>query len=278
MALILEAAGAITDWDDAYANAPHIPGGDAYPDAWARDAAAFRATARQRDGIFLPEGEPRGLVVFVHGGYWMKFDPSFWSHLAAGPLARGWAVAMPGYRLAPEARIAAMTRQIARGIAAAAAAVPGPVVLTGHSAGGHLVARMVCADSPLPAEVRPRIDRCVPISGLFDLRPLMLTDMNRTLRLDLAEARAESPALLEPAVRVPVRPWVGADERPEFLRQTRLLANIWSGLAADIRAAEAGGRHHFDVIAELTEPGSDLTEAVVGDRSYSRSRQRFTSG
>lgn len=265
MAVTMEVGGALTNWDDAYANTPHIPGGEGYPDAWARDAAAFRATARQQNGIFMPEGEPRGLVVFIHGGYWMKFDPSSFSHLAAGPVARGWAVAMPGYTLAPEARIAAMTQQVGRGIAGAAQAVAGPVVLTGHSAGGHLAARMVCSDSPLPKEVRARVARCVPISGLFDLRPLMLTEMNRTLRLDLAEARAESPALLEPARRVPVIAWVGAEERPEFLRQSRLLANIWHGLAADIRCVEAPGRHHFDVIADLTAPGSELTEAVVSE-------------
>lgn len=265
MAVTMEAGGALRNWDDAYANAPHIPGGAGYPDAWARDAAAFRATARQKDGVFMPEGEPRGLVVFVHGGYWMRFDPPFFSHLAAGPLARGWAVAMPGYTLAPAARISRITREVAKGIAAAAELVPGPVVLTGHSAGGQLVARMVCSDSPLDRALRRRVARCVPISGLFDLRPLMLTDMNRTLRLDLAEARAESPALLEPARGLPVIAWVGGDERPEFLRQTRLLANIWSGLAADIRHVEAPGRHHFDVIADLTARDSALTEAVAGE-------------
>ena len=33
----------ITDWDDAYANIVHIPGGADFPDRWTRDAAAFRA-------------------------------------------------------------------------------------------------------------------------------------------------------------------------------------------------------------------------------------------
>ena len=33
----------ITDWDDAYANIVHIPGGAEFPDRWLRDAAAFRA-------------------------------------------------------------------------------------------------------------------------------------------------------------------------------------------------------------------------------------------
>ena len=61
---------------------------------------------------------------------------------------------MPGYVLAPEARIAAITAMIAEAVAAAAAEVAGPVRLCGHSAGGHLVTRQVCDDSRLPAAVR----------------------------------------------------------------------------------------------------------------------------
>lgn len=33
----------IADWDDAYANIAHIPGGAGFPDAWAAAAADFRA-------------------------------------------------------------------------------------------------------------------------------------------------------------------------------------------------------------------------------------------
>src|SRR5690606_4847646 len=121
-------------------------------------------------------------------GYWMDFDPTLWSHLAAGPLARGWAVALPCYDLCPDVRIAAITAQVARAVTAIAALVPGPVVLSGHSAGGHLVARMLCPDVALP--VRDRVLRVVPISPLADLVPLLQTGMNATLRLDGAEARA----------------------------------------------------------------------------------------
>ena len=260
----MEAVGAIADWDDAYANGAYISGAAAYPDAWGRDAAAFRVTARQRDGVFLPDGAPKGLLVFVHGGYWMRFDPSFWSHLAAGALARGWAVAFPGYTLAPAARIAAITQQVAQGIASAAAGVDGPIILSGHSAGGHLVARMLCDDQPLPAAVLSRVARCVPISGLFDLRPLMRTAMNDMLKLDLAEARSESPALREPAAPVPLLAWVGAAERPEFLRQSHLMANVWHGLGVPTQVVAEPDRHHFDVIAGLSRPDSALTEATLG--------------
>ena len=44
---------------------------------------------------------------------------------------------MPGYVLAPEVRIAAITAMVADAVAAAAAEVAGPIRLAGHSAGGH---------------------------------------------------------------------------------------------------------------------------------------------
>jgi acetyl esterase/lipase len=257
------------DLDDAYANSAHIPGGAGFPARWAAAAEAFRAGARGRLGLpygsgerevfdlFLPGREPLGLVVFIHGGYWRAFDRSLWSHLAAGPVARGWACAIPSYDLCPAVRIAAITRQVARAVTAAAAAVAGPLVLTGHSAGGHLVARAICADVALP--VIGRVRRAVPISPLANLAPLMRTAMNRDLRLDAAEAAAESP-MLHPRPDVPVTVWVGSAERPVFLDQARWLARAW-----DARLVEDPGRHHFDVIDGLARGKSPLIARLLAD-------------
>ena len=139
------------DWDDAYANAAHIAGAETYPVRWAAEAEAFRATTRhdtlrygagdrQVMDMFFPDDAPKGLVVFVHGGYWLRFDKSYWSTLAAGALVRGYSVAMPSYPLAPDATIPEITASVARAVQMASDAVPGPVRLAGHSAGGHLVA------------------------------------------------------------------------------------------------------------------------------------------
>lgn len=262
---------AITDWDDAYANGPHIPGANGFPPRWAAAAAAFRSARgedrsrldlaygpapRQRLDLFLPDGPPAGLVLFVHGGYWRAFDKSTWSHLAAGPLAAGWAVALPSYTLCPEARIAGIAREIGQAISVAAREVAGPLRLAGHSAGGHLVTRMLCEEAPLDPADQARIDRVLSISGLHDLRPLLATGMNADLRLDDEEAADESPALLRPVPGTRLHCRVGAGERPEFRRQNALLANVWYGLGADTEATEAAGRHHFDVIAELEDPAS----------------------
>lgn len=248
--------------DRAYQNAAFIPGSEDLPRRWAEEAAAFRAGARaelgiaygpgarQRLDLFRPEGVARGLLVFVHGGYWLESGREDWSHLAAGAIARGWAVAMPSYTLAPEARIAAMGTEVAQAVRLARGLVPGPVVVTGHSAGGHLAARMGCAD-------HGGVARVVPISPLADLAPLAETAMQADLRLTAEEIAAESPARLDLAV--PAHVWVGGQERPAFLWQARSLSEAWA-----CPWTVAPGRHHFDVIEDLRDPGSALVETCLG--------------
>ena len=161
------------DWEDAFSNGAYIDGAERFPPLWAKRAADFRASAsaeldiaygdhpRSRFDLFQPPGQAKGLCVIVHGGYWHSFDKSSWSHLAAGALARGWAVALPSYVLAPEARIGAITRHVGAAITAAARRVEGPIRLAGHSAGGHLVTRMLCDNGPLTADVTSRVERVV---------------------------------------------------------------------------------------------------------------------
>ncbi len=267
---------AIEDWDAAYANGAAVAGAERYFEGWARDSAAFRAQAdgyreiaygahpRETLDLFAPWGAPAGLVIYFHGGYWKAFDKSGSSWLAAGPTARGWAMAVPSYPLCPEARIGAIARSAAAAAVAAAEASPGPITLAGHSAGAHLAARLLCDDALLPEAMRARVNRVVGISGVYDLRPLLRTAMNATLRLDPAEAAAESPALRMPAPGTALTAWVGAWELAEFSRQNALVANIWRGLGAATEVFEAPRRHHFDVIAPLAEPDSPLTDALVG--------------
>ena len=269
----------ILDWDNAYTNGANIPGGDRWPQAWVGPAQAYRDAMlaedrarldivygdkpRNRLDLFLPATPAKGLVMFVHGGYWLALDKSFWSHLAAGAVAHGYAVAMPSYTLCPEVRISDIVREIGAAIETAATLVDGPVMLTGHSAGGHLVSRMVAATSPLSPDVRQRIRNVVSISGLHDLRPLMRTAMNDRLGIDEAEALSESPALLLPMENARITCWVGGGERAEFLRQNELLANIWTGLGATTKAVVEPDRHHFNVIDGLADPTHALTRVLV---------------
>lgn len=253
--------------DIDYSNGDFIPDGESYPARWAAAAASFRAgasgtlglrygpSARQVYDLFVPDRPAQGTVIFIHGGYWLAGDGSVWSHLAAGPLARGWAVAVATYDLCPDVALPQITTQIATLVGVVTKARPGPIVLTGHSAGGHLVARMV--DPKVLPDPDKRIARIIPISPLSDLVPLMDTAMKGPLGLDEVNAPAESPRR-QPAPSCPVTVWVGADERPVFLDQARWLGEAWR-----CPVVVEPARHHFDVIAGLSDPDHPLTGAVT---------------
>ena len=260
----------MTDLDDAYANGAHIEGAADYIPRWSHQAATFRASlgARARLGVsygpsermafdhFSPEGTSKGTLIFVHGGYWLKFDRTYWSHFAAGALAQGWSVAMPSYDVCPTVRIAGITQQIAQAVMEIAAETTGSISLAGHSAGGHLVARML-ASGMLPASVCSRLTHVVPVSPLSDLVPLLRTSMNGDFGMDADMAHAESP-VYQPAPDVPVTVWVGGAERPAFLDQAQWLADAWTCDHVVI-----SGEHHFNVIDALTDPGSDLIRRLT---------------
>ena len=72
-----------------------------------------------------------------------------------------------------------------------------------------------------------------------------------------ADAEAESP-VLQPKPETPVTLWVGADERPAFLDQSRWLAAAW-----DAPEVIVPGKHHFDVIDALADPDSKLVRTLT---------------
>ena len=266
----------MTDWDDAFDNVGHIPNATSYIEAWSERARVFRdsgiksnpglaygSSEREKLDIFLPEGRARGLVVFIHGGYWIRLDRCYFSDLAKGALDNDWAVAVPSYTLAPDARIWEITQQIARAIEFAASRISGPICIAGHSAGGHLVTRMICQGGPLDAKTQARIQNTMSISGLHDLRNLRKTELNKTLKLSEAEAKTESACLCQPMVDAKVTCWVGGEERPEFIRQSELLHQVWGKAGVDINLKVDVGKHHFNVIDALNDPNSLMTKTLI---------------
>src|SRR4029077_11388511 len=194
------------DYEVEYNNRARVPENPVIMAGWARDAAAYRegSSSRwrvipygtgERHRIDFFSGSGAGpIVVFIHGGYWQALDGSFFSHLARGLNAHGIDVAVPSYDPCPAVSIAEIVGEI-RTASRELAKLGRPLVVSGHSAGGHLAACMLATDwraldSALPQDL---IVGAYAISGLFDLGPLVPTSINNALHLNDAGAREVSP-------------------------------------------------------------------------------------
>ena len=267
------------DFQAEYNNRARVPEHPAIIAGWERDAAAFRDTrighseiglrygahARQTIDLFHPEtpDESRPLIVVIHGGYWRSLHPSSFSHWAAGANANGYSVAVLGYRLCPEVRVADIVADVRDAALLLHRTKGRRMVACGHSAGGHLAATLVATDwgsLNVPADL---IRIGIGISGVFDLAPLIETEMNVELRLDAANARAVSPAYWPVPAGVRFEAWVGGDESSEFLRQSRLLADRLATAGAKTRHEAIAGANHFTSSAGLADPASPVVAALV---------------
>ncbi len=270
------------DYEAEYNNRARVPEHPEIFARWTRDAELFRAealktgraelglsygdTPRQYFDLFLPAaGEAAPLAIFIHGGWWRSLDPSFYSHVARGPNARGIAVAVVGYDLCPNVGIAEIIVQMQRACAFLWQRFGRRMSVYGHSAGGHLAAALVATDwaSLYPKLPTDLIPSGYSISGVFDLTPLVGISVNQDLRLDAATARDVSPVFWPVQSGRIFDAVVGELESNEFKRQSRTIAQTWQQAGAQTRYQEIAGTNHFTVIELLADPQSAMTARVA---------------
>jgi arylformamidase len=168
-------------------------------------------------------------------------------------------VTVPSYTLCPEATIPAIIDEMRQFCLFLGQNYGRRLVVTGHSAGGHLAAALAATDWALYGARPDLVQACLSVSGLFDLRPLMAIPMNENLRLTAADAAAASPLLWPMPNRIPLDSWVGAEESFEFLRQARSLPAAWEGLGLACRYEAVAGENHFSIGDLLSRPDHPMT-------------------
>lgn len=268
------------DYEVEYDNRARVPEHPQIFARWQREAANFRAGARNaelglrygpspRQTVDLfpakDDDEQTPLALFIHGGWWRSLEPAMFSQLAAGPNAHGVTVALAGYDLCPQVSIAQIIEQMRNVCLYLWRKQRKRMVVYGHSAGGHLAACLLAQDwkafaSDAPADLVPA---AYAISGVFDLSPLTQVSMNQDLRLDEAEARRVSPVHWKVPAGRTFDAVVGAIESNEFLRQSKLIADAWAARGVATRYEEIAGANHFTAIDPLSDPKSAMTARVV---------------
>ena len=257
------------DYEVEYNNRARVPENPALMAAWARDAADYRARRAPRKISYGPAprttidyfaGDGQGpIVVFIHGGYWQALDGSSFSHCARGLNAHGIDVAVPTYDLCPQVTVDTIIDEM-RVAARELARLGRPLVISGHSAGGHLAACLLATDWPAQDDSLPKdlVVAAYAISGLFDLVPLAGTSINKALGLNGASARAASPLFWKPPAHGSLDAVVGERESAEYHRQSRTVADVWSAAGLPTRYGTVADANHFTAIAPLADPDSEM--------------------
>jgi arylformamidase len=251
------------DLEKEYNNRARVPEHPAIIASWAAESKAYRNINPPRV-IEYGEGERNTLdvfdagdgpaVLFIHGGYWQALDKSFFSHMARGLNALGVTVAVPSYDLCPNVRIGDIVEQMRAACAIVQRATSAPVIVAGHSAGGHISTCLLATEAHVPT--------AYAISGLFELAPLIPTSINEKLGLDEAEANALSPFLWPAPEGKALDAVVGGDESSEYLRQSAAIVASWGEEGVETRYEEIEGANHFTVIAGLADAQSAVCERL----------------
>ena len=216
----------------------------------------LRYGARERNTWDLfPVADPDApCIVFIHGGYWQRNSKDQFANLIAGPHARGWAAALPGYTLAPDASLTEIVAEINAALDWLAAHGPahginGPVVLSGWSAGGHLTA--MCLGHPL-------VKAGLAISGIFELGPVRDTYLNEKLRLTEQEIVSLSPMRLK-LIAKPLAFAYGTAELPPLISDSRDLHALRSAAHLPGALIPVPRANHFTILHELRDVDGLLT-------------------
>jgi arylformamidase len=257
--------------DRAYNNVAAVPNlADTMTDFTRRGAAIYERVGIKRDLVYGEAASQRidwipgsrvgaPTLAYIHGGYWQSLSKEKFAHVAAGPLAHGFNVALIEYTLAPEARIGVIVSEIGQAIDYLVAhfeewgADPARLCLAGHSAGGHLAA---CHRS------HPAVSLVLCMSGLYDLEPIRLCYVNEKLGLTPAEVAAYSPEK-QIGAGAQTLLTVGSAELPELMRQTADYASSLRVSGELVEEISAPGCNHFTITELLASSHGAALKAVV---------------
>jgi arylformamidase len=275
--------------DKQYDNRAAVPEFPRFVEQWERQSEQLRRKAelirdvpygdheRERLDIFPSAVAGSPIQVFFHGGYWQAMDKQVFHFMADGFVEKGVTTALVNYPLAPHVTMDDLVNACRRAMAwlfehaGAYNGDPDQLFISGHSAGGHIVAMLMATrwedfSRGLPAEV---IRGGCALSGLFDLIPIHLCYLNDVLGMDQQMAERNSPVRLSPTCFGSLIVGVGGLESDEYHAQSRDFSEAWSQKGSDIQSMTLPNHHHFSILDELTDENSPLYRAMLDQMGVS---------
>lgn len=231
--------------------------------------------------VFATKSTPNQgpLFVFIHGGYWQELDKSTACSIV-GPLVRqGYRVAVMDYNLCPSVTLEKLMQEFTGFLnwifRYAELTNVMEITFAGHSAGAHLLARILHSPEVINPQRSQMCWALVFLCGIYDLREIYNLEMvnpKNILSLDERNAEGLSPMLWSYS---DVGSWrstriyvvVAEHDSPTFIEQSRRYTEVLkkAGFRATYKLFQK--YDHFDIIEETAIDDSDITRYLINIRN-----------
>jgi acetyl esterase/lipase len=224
---------------------------------------------RRKLDLYLPKGEKGFPVLFyVHGGGWTRGDKRTFARQGRLFAKNGIGVVTINYRLSPKVKHPEHIKDVARAFAwthkniARYGGDPDQLFVSGHSAGGHLVALLATDESYLKAEglSLKAIRGAIPISGVYVILPVgRLSEVFG----DAATGRQASPGAHAKGKKPPFLIFVADKDISRFEDMAR---GFCKALTDGKNAAECitvAGRTHGTIMMRIANEDDPVTQGML---------------
>ncbi|GLV41261.1 Kynurenine formamidase [Carabus blaptoides fortunei] len=216
-------------------------------------------------GTDLPDSAP--IFIFYHGGYWQQLCKEDSSFAAQSFYKHNIKTIVIGYSLCPEVTMYEMVKEIEQAtskcIEYAKKSGSRSIYMAGYSAGCHLIACLFANLFPsLSTEDHSLFKAAILCGGLYDITPVVLTNMNRKIQLTHNDALNLSPMFKNiPPLNFPVYVVISEYDSPAFKEQSKLYFNKIKPVC-DVKFKIMQGCDHFNIVERMIHEDYELVKLV----------------
>lgn len=221
--------------------------------------------ARECFDVCYAVGKAKSILVYLHAGYWQSRDKNQFYFIADHLAELGYHIAIMNYPLCPEVSIEKISTSLSYGLLTVKTYLNNPsknlpMYICGHSAGAHLTTELVLNAKDIIKD-QLNVKGIIPISGIYDLEPLISTSLNMNIKLNHIQARNNSPILRVSKDLVPAEFFVGNNETQAFIQQSKEMKDQWeiNGNSANFTILK--NSDHFSLLFHLLEDG-EIVESI----------------